>query len=188
MAETTDTLPGEIWKPIAGYEGRYEVSSLGRLKRIGPLRIAKSSQSRPQALGQERIWRGSKVNGYYKTCLGGTGGRLEYMHRLVCETFHGPAPEGKPHVAHFDGDKLNNRDDNLRWADWKDNRADGIRLGEIKRGEARHNSNLTAVQVQQIRSEVAAGPRGTMRQIAIRMGLAPSHIRDIVVRRIWKEI
>lgn len=178
----------EIWKPIAGFEGRYEISSFGRLKRIGPRRIARSPFSRPQAEGQERIWLGSKVNGYFKVLLGGRKGRLEYIHRIVCEAFHGPAPEGKTQVAHYDGNRLNNRAENLRWADSKDNHADGKRLGEFPKGEDHVGAVLTTRQVVSIRQEVAGGPRGTMNQIAKRLGLNRSHIRDIVIRRIWQDI
>lgn len=43
------------------------------------------------------------------------------MHRLVCEAFHGPAPEGKPYVIHIDEDAHNNKPENLRWGTQKEN-------------------------------------------------------------------
>jgi len=43
------------------------------------------------------------------------------IHRLVCEAFHGPAPEGMPVVIHKDENALNNRADNLKWGTQKEN-------------------------------------------------------------------
>lgn len=43
------------------------------------------------------------------------------VHRLVCEAFHGPAPEGKNIVIHLDEDALNNRPENLKWGTQKEN-------------------------------------------------------------------
>jgi hypothetical protein len=43
------------------------------------------------------------------------------IHRLVCEAFHGPAPEGKPYALHRDEDGANNRPENLYWGTQKEN-------------------------------------------------------------------
>jgi hypothetical protein len=43
------------------------------------------------------------------------------VHRLVCEAFHGPAPEGKNVVLHLDEDATNNKPENLRWGTQKEN-------------------------------------------------------------------
>ena len=43
------------------------------------------------------------------------------IHRLVCEAFHGPAPEQKSVVIHIDEDATNNRPENLRWGTQKEN-------------------------------------------------------------------
>ena len=48
-------------------------------------------------------------------------GRNYKMHRLICEAFHGPQPEGKPVVIHIDEDATNNRPENLRWGTQKEN-------------------------------------------------------------------
>jgi hypothetical protein len=41
--------------------------------------------------------------------------------QLVCEAFHGPAPEDKPYVLHRDEDSRNNRPDNVYWGTQKEN-------------------------------------------------------------------
>lgn len=58
------------------------------------------------------------------------------VHSLVCETFHGPRPGGcyKWHAAHQNGNKLDNRASNLRWATSSDNREDCRRHGTLPIG------------------------------------------------------
>lgn len=48
-------------------------------------------------------------------------GKNYKIHRLVCEAFHGPAPEGKPYVLHADEDATNNRLENISWGSQKEN-------------------------------------------------------------------
>jgi hypothetical protein len=48
-------------------------------------------------------------------------GKNYKVHRLVCEAFHGPAPEGKNVVIHLDENALNNKPENLRWGTQKEN-------------------------------------------------------------------
>lgn len=78
-------------------------------------------------------------------------GRSVYVHRLVAEAFI-DNPEGKPDVAHVDGNGLNNHVDNLRWSTEKENMADKIRHGTLLQGSSHPNSRLTQDQVSDIRS------------------------------------
>lgn len=48
-------------------------------------------------------------------------GKNYKVHRLVCEAFHGPAPEGKSRVLHRDENSHNNVPDNLKWGTQKEN-------------------------------------------------------------------
>lgn len=48
-------------------------------------------------------------------------GKNYKIHRLVCEAFHGPHPEGKPIVLHLNEDATDNRPENLRWGTQKEN-------------------------------------------------------------------
>lgn len=70
---------------------------------------------------------------YGNKCRASKTARHEYMgvfnrkfgnmkiHRLICEAFHGPQPEGKPIVLHLDEDATNNNPENLRWGTQKEN-------------------------------------------------------------------
>ena len=104
----------EEWRVIPGSEN-YEVSSLGRVRSIRSGKLLS-----PWLAGI----------GYHYIEVGRA--RRTTVHRLVCETFHGPPPDGQGHVAHFDGNKLNNRPENLRWASRKENFADSVRHGTAK--------------------------------------------------------
>lgn len=93
----------EIWKPISGFEGRYEVSNHGRVRNSQKMRLLK-----PKPSGA----------GYRAVALG--YGNDRSVHRLVAIAFI-PNPEGKPQVNHRDGDKTNNHVSNLEWSTRSEN-------------------------------------------------------------------
>lgn len=102
----------ELWKPIEGYEGLYEISNLGRVKRLE--RYTYDSIGRKQSFKEMLIKLHKDSNHYYlKVNLYKNGvGKPFYIHRLVYETFVGEIPEGMQ-VNHIDENKENNRVDNL---------------------------------------------------------------------------
>lgn len=111
----------EDWRAIPDCDGKYEASSLGQI------RNSASGQVLKYWLAGADYKHGG---GYRYVGLGRK--RRESVHRLVCSAFHGVAPEGKPHVAHYDGDRQNNRPGNLRWVSRSENLADSIRHGTVK--------------------------------------------------------
>ena len=100
----------EIWKDIKGYEGLYKVSNLGNIYSIKNNKILKwniNSQKRKDGTLYQRAY----VNLYNN--LGET--KLIQVHKLVAEAFI-PNPNNLPTVDHIDINALNNRVNNLRWA------------------------------------------------------------------------
>lgn len=105
----------EEWRPVKGFEGLYQVSSLGRMQSI----------PREDYLGRPvKGWvktPGVSGNGYPTVVLWRQGkGFTRTVHSLVAEAFLGPRPEGFD-VAHKDGTRTNNEVGNLRYLSRKDN-------------------------------------------------------------------
>jgi hypothetical protein len=113
----------EIWKDIEGYEGKYQVSSCGRVKSLNYNKT-----------GREQILEPIKFsNGYLLVCLYKNGkGKYKLIHRLVAEAFI-PNPKNLPYVNHKDENKENNRVDNLEWCEQKYNLNYGTRNERISK-------------------------------------------------------
>lgn len=89
----------EIWKDVKGFEGRYQVSNLGRVRSL-------------EWPGHRGIMRKLTINkrwGYYRMCLVNAEGQRKYcnVHRLVAIAFI-PNPDNLPEINHKDENKLNN--------------------------------------------------------------------------------
>ena len=107
----------EMWKPIKDYEGLYEISSLGRIKRIAGFR---KSCRESKVIVQERILKPTKDrDGYLLVSLGKKSGKLK-VHRLVAQAFI-PNPENLPCINHKNEIKTDNRVENLEWCTVKYN-------------------------------------------------------------------
>lgn len=112
----------EIWKPIKEYEGLYEVSNLGRVKSLAKFRTTPIGKDRWY---EERILiNGTYSNGYKFVHLRPiTTQKTWSVHRLVADAFI-PNPQNKPVVNHKNGDRSDNRVDNLEWLTSSENKID----------------------------------------------------------------
>lgn len=115
----------ETWKDITGYDGRYSVSSYGRVRSN-----ARLSDKRGQRM-PERILKPVYYSaGYPAVTLTKDGKQRRIaIHILVCTAFHGARPTPEHEVCHWDDVKTNNHADNLRWGTRADNAADMARNG-----------------------------------------------------------
>jgi hypothetical protein len=111
----------EVWKDVLGYEGRYQVSNLGNILAINYKRSGKSHLIN-QSQTHDGYFRVNLCNGARSTK------KFYFVHVLVAKAFI-PNPENKPQVNHKDGNKANNRIDNLEWVTSKENIAHSIKAG-----------------------------------------------------------
>lgn len=150
----------EIWKDIEGYEGIYQVSNLGRVKRVTTGRILKGGKNKGGYLGVS-LSKNSVIS-------------QQRIHRLVAETFI-PNQENKPEVNHIDENKTNNKVSNLEWMTAKENSNHGTRnkrvskiksiqiiATNLKTGESQefNSSNECAAQLCLEGSNIAAVLKG----------------------------
>lgn len=179
----------EEWRIIASHPD-YAVSSHGRVKRVVPDRHGR---------GLGRMMTPVVSNhGYQTVTLHRDCQQSSHLvHRLVCTAFHGVPPVDN-HASHGDGDKTNNRADNLRWASVTDNNLDKHRHGTMRVGDRHHarakpetmprgtshgNAKLTDAIVMAIRAD-----QRSQRAIAEELGVSQSLISMVRTRQIWAHI
>lgn len=138
----------EIWKDVQGYEGQYQVSNLGRVKSL------KRKLNSGRTVSEKILNSSNKKktqDGYLMVALAGKTFRIN---RLVATAFI-PNPDNKLVVNHIDGNKENNKADNLEWATISENMLHAYRCGlkTAMIGEENPNAKLTKDQVKAIRNE-----------------------------------
>ena len=144
----------EEWRDVVGFEGVYQVSSLGRVRSL-PRIDARGLRLKGKVLSTDKP---GKV-GYPIVNLhdGKQHQRLAVpVHRLVAEAFL-PNPKNLPQVNHIDGNKMNNQVTNLEWVSCRDNICHALKTGLMKNhlysraGEANKATKITDAQVAEIR-------------------------------------
>lgn len=168
----------EIWKPVVGYLGFYEVSNLGNVRSLS--RLLSTGEYRKGIQLNCPIDR--KGNGYIFANLSKNGiVKKKTVHVLVLEAFAGPRPNIFAQARHMDGNKTNPRLDNLQWGTPKQNADDKITQGRAQRGENSSRKVLTKEFVQWIRES-----KQSSIALSKMFDVASSTIRAIRIGQNWK--
>lgn len=160
----------ETWKDIPGHEGSYQVSDLGRVW----------SRKTGACLALSR-----RKDGYLQANLRQNGQQISRLvQHLVLEIFVGPRPSRVHHACHNDGQKANNRLENLRWDTPEANCADKRLHGTHREGENAGLVKLTEAAVRQIRAR-----RGEPQaDLAAEFGCTFSNVSAIQLRKSWRHV
>ena len=175
----------EIWKDIAGYEGLYQVSNLGRIKSLDK-RIPSKLRNQVYTVkkGKMLVPNCNNNSGYFKVRLTKEGKTFNCLvHRLVAEAFL-QNNDNKPQVNHKDGNKLNNKVENLEWSTNKENRKHALANNLHVCGEKCTWSKLTEENVIFIRANKDASAK----ELAEKFNVSVSTIKDIINNRTWKQL
>lgn len=171
-----DPLPvNEEWRPVAGHEGSYEVSNMGRVRSVS--RVRRNGRCASCVLRGKVLKPGTRIDGvrqHVNICREGKCVSTP-VHRLVAEAFV-PRPEGANHVNHINFDPGDNRAANLEWCTHLQNMQHSMKA-------ARMQKKLTAAEAIEIHRRAAAGE--CQRVIAKDYGVSQRLVFNIKHGIIW---
>jgi hypothetical protein len=159
----------EIWKPVVGYEGIYEVSNHGRIRSIKTGHIKTCTENKRHNRPFLGLWKNNKI-------------KIFKPHTLVLTAFIGPRPQGME-CCHNNGNPFDNRLENLRWDTPRNNQLDRAKHGTSNRGERCAAAKLTEAQVRAILTDTRL-----QRIIAAEYGVLQNTISRIKSGKRWAHI
>ena len=167
----------EVWKPVSGFEGIYEVSDRGNVRSLDRYYTGKD--------GRRILYKGQPIkaaigkNGYRVVSLWKKGcGSMRYVHRLVAEAFI-PNPLNKKTVNHKDDCRTNNNVSNLEWATFSKNNTHEYRV----LGKKGHGRKLSDDQVRYI-----CHSEESPRALSKRFGISDSVICNVRNNKIYRDV
>lgn len=170
MANSINSDSAEIWKPVLGWEGLYEVCLV--TQRVRSMRRGRIMKP----------W--AYPSGYVNVHLRRPGQSIhKYLHQIICEVAHGPRPEGKRCVRHLNGDARDNRPENLAWGTHKENGGDMVAHGTSCRGKRNARSVISAADALEIRRRCAGGE--TQGEVAAAFGITGGTAGQIARGERW---
>ena len=170
----------EIWKPISGFENLYEVSNKGRVRSL-PREIINRD-------GSYRTYKGKILNPqtrnhhYYNTSLRKNNKAYpKRVHRIVMETFCYFDGCSMYEVNHINGDRFDNRLENLEWCTRQENSQHAVENNLYSSGFDLHNTKLSDQDVVDIRERyIPYSKDHSLSKIAKDYNISFQHVSRIV--------
>lgn len=166
------------WRQLNSFPD-YSVSSCGNVRR---------NAGSPKCASNRVLKQSSYHNGYRRVSICSQGkARYCLVHRLIAEAFI-PNPHSKPQVNHRDGDRTNNRVENLEWATNAENNQHAFKvLGRsVVRGSANGKAKLSEKTVYKIKKRIKEGARN--KELIAEFGVTNCDASLIRHERIWKHV
>lgn len=175
MSDLIDKISNMKWKPIihSNQKTNYEVSESGMIRNIGTMKILRPAKTK---------------DGFYQVTLIINGRHVtKKVHQLVAEAFL-PNEKSRKKVRHLNGNKLDNRVENLEWAGplkgiWKPFPVDNSGLC----GENAPNNKYSAEKIAGVCGLLNEGGR-SIREISEITGVSVQTISSVKSRRSWRHI
>lgn len=136
-------LDGEVWAAVIGYEQFYDVSNMGRVRRVSGYRCRRTFIKK------------GVVNryGYERMCLSKQGVvKIFSTHRLVCTAFISNVLN-KPYINHINGIKSDNRAENLEWCTQSENIRHCFKIGTKHKGEKNSSAKYSDLEIANVRKD-----------------------------------
>ena len=177
----------EIWKDVVGYEGLYEVSSLGNVKSIDRQVGHKGGGTYliRGAIKSQYLHKGYPMVSLYKNGIG----KNWNVHRVVAFAFI-PNPLNKRDINHIDGIKTNASITNLEWCTASENSYHahhmGLNVAPVRIGSAHGRAKLTEEKVLEIRKLHSEGMKH--KDLKEKFGIGKSPLCRIIARTAWSHI
>lgn len=157
----------EQWRPVVGFEGLYEVSDVGSVRRVG----GRTLTPHPNRQGYRRVALSNR-----------TIKRVAFVHKLVLEAFVSLKPDGCE-TRHLNGNRADNRVENLAWGTAAQNAEDRRRHGTDKHGDDNPFAKLTSDVVKEIRASSESS-----RKLAKRLLVDPTTIQKVRRGETWRSV
>lgn len=182
LGEGQGDAVAEEWRPVVGYEGRYEVSNIGRVRALmcihNHVNKVRETPLVLSLIAHEQVYpRVALATGVNRRR------KLHYVHTLVAAAFIGACHAGME-IAHLNGVRADCQADNLGYVTRSENHAHKKVHGTQVYGPIR--AKLASQQVLAIRGRIGAGER--MNHLAVEYGVARCTLTKITHRQTWKHL
>lgn len=168
----------EVWKDIKGYEGYYQVSNLGKVKRLAK-KVLQSNGS--LAIYRERVLKEENTKGYLRVTLSrGNKQKRFLIHRLVATHFILNINK-KRFVNHIDGNKENNKFINLEWCTSSENEIHSYSV----LGKVNFNRKLKELDIIFIKTNAVKGRNGNIKKLSDKFKVDVSTIYNVLKNKYY---